>query len=394
MPFSSKRADLLERSLQGDQVADKEVCDLTSTVGRIPALTSPACAPRPEFVSALGIRLHAEALTLPAREAHTSSSASRARSSALRPMVFVIGRGLPRVLAGATASVLVVGAVVGGASRSALPGGLLYPVKALLDSAAVQLAGSDFDRGTTLLSQAQGHVSDASSLVDRDGTDTDPASVDRALLGAYDAASGGQRALLGEFDRTGNPQALLAIQDFVAHALPQLSALRSLLPADSKPDIDALTALLQSSRASLARKIAVCGQQCTSLGGVDLGTLAPLTGLPAPLPAPGVPAVGVPTLGSTAGVTIGGGAATVDPPIPGSSSSGQGLPTSGDGIPMPTPLTKNSGTINVSPPALPLGPIAVNPSPIVIPPIVIPSIVIPPILYPVPLLTSGLLGLQ
>ena len=374
MPFGSRRADLLERSLQtrslqGAQITDQEISDLLGTVARILALNALAYAPRPEFVSELGIRLHAEALTLPVRDARTVPSAHRARRSSAGPMVFVIGRGLPRILAGATASALLVGAVVGGASRSALPGGLLYPVKALLDAAAVQLAGSNFDRGMTLLSQAEEHISDASSLVNRDGADTDPASVDQALLGAYDAVSGGQRALLGEFDQTGNPQALVALQKFTVSALPQLHALRPLVPADSQPDVDALIALLQDSRTSVARRVAVCGKPCVSRGGAGLGSspvLAPLT-LPSALPS-------LPTTAVTESV-----AGVVGPPIPAGSSGGQGLPTSGGGkVIVPAPLTGAGGTVNVSPPVVTLGPVAVNP----------PRIVIPPVVAPVPLVTS------
>ena len=102
MSFGSKRADLLERSLQGDKSTDQEVCDLVTTAGRIPALTSPACAPRDEFVRTLGITLRAEALTLPARKVRPVSrevegQATGARRPTTRPMVLVIGRGLPRV---------------------------------------------------------------------------------------------------------------------------------------------------------------------------------------------------------------------------------------------------------------------------------------------------------
>ena len=49
--------------------------------------------------------------------------------------------GFPRLLAGAAASVVAVGAIVGVASRSAIPGSALYPVKGWLDAVAVQMAG-------------------------------------------------------------------------------------------------------------------------------------------------------------------------------------------------------------------------------------------------------------
>jgi len=314
MPFASRRADLLERALQGGHCADPEVRDLVGTAGRIPALTAPACTPAPEFVTDLGLRLRAEALTLPAREvprvpAGSHAKAYRRSGSPVRPRVLVLGKGLPRALAAGTAALLVVGAVVGGTSRSALPGGLFYPVKQVLDSAAVRLAGSDFDRGVTWLSQAQEHISDARGLVRRDGAQSDPASVDQALVSAYGAVGDGQRALLGEFDRTGNAQALIATQDFAVRALPQLSALRPLVPAASRPAVDALTALLEQTRTTLARKIAVCGQPCASPSSAPVtdlpnarGRVVP--GLPTARGLPGNPTVGITAPG---GVVVGPG---------------------------------------------------------------------------------------
>lgn len=354
MPFGSKRADLLERSLQGlasthPAIANAEVRNLVATAGRIPMLTSTACAPRPEFVSSLGLQLRAEALTLPAREVrHISRDAQghgiAARRSLGRPRVFVIGRGLPRVLAGATASLLLVGAVMGGASRSALPGGLFYPVKALLDSAAVQLAGSDFDRGTTLLSQAQEHISDAVSLVERDGARADPALVNQALLSGFDAGTAGQRALLGEFDRTGSPQALIAVQDFDVRALPQLRALRPRVPESSRPRVDALITLLQESRSTLARKTAVCGQPCASLvRSVTASPSAASTGLPSTV------IIGsIPTSGST--VAISGPLGVVNPFV------------------SPLLITSSRTTVALLSPVT-VGPNTGSPSPIVIPPL-------------------------
>lgn len=375
MPFGSKRADLLERSLQGlasthPAIDNAEVRHLVETAGRIPLLTSTACAPRPEFVSALGLQLRAEALTLPAREVRpVSRDVERGKAeghrsgphrSAGRPKVFVIGRGLPRVLAGATASLLLVGAVIGGASRSALPGGLFYPVKALLDSAAVQLAGSDFDRGTTLLSQAQEHISDAVGLVERDGTQVDPALVDQALLSGFDAATAGQRALLGEFDQIGNPQALIAVQDFAVRALPQLKALRPLVPESSRPRVDALITLLQETQTTLARKTAACGQPCASL-------MSPLT---SPLPAAStrLPSTvingGVPTSGSTVAIS-GPLGAVVNPFV----------------APL---LITASRTTPAIPPPVTVGPNAVSPSPIVSPPLPLPTSIPTVSLFPLP----------
>jgi hypothetical protein len=369
MPFVSKRADLLERSIQGLPCMDREVRGLVATAGRIPALTSPACGPRDEFVSALGLQLRVEALTLPAREVGRARSAPVVRG-ATKPMVFVIGKGL-RVIAGATASLLLIGAVLGVTSRSALPGGLLYPVKQVLNSAAVQLAGSDFDRGVTLLSQAQEHIGDARSLVERDRARAEPTSVDQALLSANHAVIGGQQALLRELDRTGNISALIAVQDFAVRAMPQLNALRPVVPAASKPDVDALIALLGQTRTTLARKIAVCGQRCASIGGVRLGSPPPSarsSGLPftpaaGGLHVPGLPAGGLPVVGPVPAIT-GPGAVVVGPVAP------------------TLAITKN-GTGGVVLPPVTVGSVTVSPSPIMIVPLprvlpLTPNPVLPP----------------
>ena len=364
MPFASRRADLLERSLQGLPGTDQEVRSLAVTASRIPALTSAACRPRDDFVSALGLKLRAEALTLPVPQIGSASSATQARRSPGRPVVLVIGRGL-RVLAGATASLLLLGAILGVTSRSALPGSLLYPVKQVLNSAAVQLAGSDFDRGVTLLSQAQEHIGDARSLVERDRARTDPALVDQALVSASSSVTGGQRALLGEFDRSRNVRALTAVRDLVVQALPQLNALRTQVPAASRSDVDALIALLHETQTTLARQIAVCGQPCASLGGAKLGSSppsAPSTGLPhmlagGDLAIPGVLTGGLPVVGRVPAIT------------------GPGRVFVGSATPH-LAITGN-GTGSATVPPVGAEPITVSPSPIVIPPLA-PTPVLPP----------------
>jgi hypothetical protein len=356
MPFVSKRADLLERSIQGLPCVDQEVRRLIATAARIPALTSPACGPRAEFVGALGLQLRAEALALPAREVGRVPSAPVARRPSTKPMVFVIGKGL-RVIAGATASLLLIGAVLGVTSRSALPGGLLYPVKQVLNLAAVQLAGSDFDRGATLLSQAQEHIGDARSLVERDRARADSTAVDESLLSAHDAIIGGQQALLTQFDRTGNIRALILVQDFAVRAMPQLNALRPLVPAASKPDVDSLSALLGQIRTTLVRKIAECGPRCAAIGGVRLGSPPSSAGTPGlsfahpggGLPIPALPASGPPVVG----------------PVPAISGSGGVLV----GPAAPTVAVTRGGTGGVILPPVSVGSVAVSPSPIVIAPL-------------------------
>jgi hypothetical protein len=351
----SGRADLLERSLHGPGCTDQEVRALVATADQVPALTSAACAPREEFVSALGLKLHAEAMRMPTGQAHRASSARTTGRSPTKPMVLVIGKGA-RVVAAAAACVLLVGAIVGVSSRSALPGGVLYPVKQVLNSAAVQLAGSTFERGVTLLSQAQDDIGDARALVERDRTRADPAAVNLALLSALDSAGTGQQALLGDFDRTRNPQSLIAIQDFAVRAMAQLKALRLQVPASSRADVEALIALVSQSQSTLAREIAGCGQPCAALGSAGLGgspasptSGSPTTGPTAKRPAGSQPAPGVPT-----------GRLPVVGPVPAITG-----PTAAVGHPG-SPLPLGGG---ITPPPITVGSITGRPSPIQIPPL-------------------------
>jgi hypothetical protein len=350
MFLAGRRADLLERSLQGLGCTDREVRTLVGTAAQVPALTSAACAPREEFVSALGLKLHAEAMRMPAARSHRASSARTTGHSPTKPMVLVIGRGA-RVVTVAAACVLLVGAIVGVSSRSALPGGLLYPVKQVLNSAAVQLAGSTFDRGVTLLSQAQDDIGDARSLVERDRTHADPAGVNLALRSALDSAKTGQQALLGDFDRTRNPQSLIALQDFDVRAMALLKALRLQVPASSRADVEALIALLNQSQGTLAHEIAVCGQPCAALGGPGLSgspaspTTVPTAQSPAgSQPVPGVPTGRRPVVGPAPAVTV---------PTAAVGHPGSPLPVRGD------------ATL----PSISVGSVTGRPSPIRIPPL-------------------------
>jgi hypothetical protein len=227
-------------------------------------------------------------------------------------------------------------------------------VKQVLDSAAVQLAGSDFDRGQTWLSQAQGHISDAGSLVTRDGPRADPAPVDQALVSGYDAVVSGQRALLGEFDRTGNTQALIAVQDFAARALPQLSALRQVVPEASRPGVDTLMALVRQTQTSVTRARALCGQRCASLGGLGLPGLPP-AGVVDDLPKGS--SLTVPGLLSRGGLLSGPAAAVTGRAGPPASPAG------------PTPGVTGGGGLGAVPAPVTAGSITVRPAPVVIPPL-------------------------
>jgi hypothetical protein len=271
MRVLNRSADRFEQALEGLPVSHEPTTALVGTARRVAAVGHGMPGPDPAFVATLRDRLLVEAASMPARTPAQQRRADDGRDAErTAPVVVVVGRGLPRALAGAVASLLLIAAIVGAASRGALPGDVLYPVKGWLDNAAVRLADNDFDRGQVYLSQAQEHISDARDLADT--TDPQAGDITVALQAAMDSVRGGQRALDAAWARTGNPQALLAMRDFAARALPQVEALRGQVPAASLPALGELEALLQESQDTTARRIAACGASCSGLTASPLGT--------------------------------------------------------------------------------------------------------------------------
>ena len=314
MPVLNRSADRFQRALDGERITDEGLAQLVETSRHLVGLTSAVPTADAAFVATLRERLMAEAARMPA-PSPVAAKAAAARRAATRttPVVVVVGRGLPRLLAGAAASAILVGGVVGVASQSAVPGQALYPVKGWLDGVAVRLADSDLERGQTYLSQAQGHVSDARELADGS---RDVADIDTALVAATDSVRKGRQALDTSYATTGNPQALLAMRDFTARTLPQLEALRTEVPPESLPKLAVLEALLRDTEETTSRRIAACGGACSGFASSPLG--------PSSLPGSATTAPsGSPTSAASGGVTVPDTAVTVPGgvPVPGGSSS-------------------------------------------------------------------------
>jgi Domain of unknown function (DUF5667) len=325
MPVLSRSADRFQRALSGERVSDAQVAELVETSRRLVALGSNAPAPDARFVADLRSRLMTEAATMPA-PGPAAARAAQARDTGTRsaPVVFVVGRGLPRAVAGATASALLVGAVVGAAARGTVPGDALYPVKGWLDGVAVRLADSDLDRGRTHLAQAQEHISNAREVADDErGAEAVTAALESATVSVRE----GQRALDRAWTRTGNPQALLAMRDFASRALPQVDALRTEVPAESLPALADLESLLRQTQEATARRVAACGATCSSIDTTSL--VSPTTVAPTTSPTSTGGAVSAPPAGVTApptAVTATGGEAPADGvPVPGATASGGGV---------------------------------------------------------------------
>jgi hypothetical protein len=319
VPVLNRTADALQRALEGQPTRDPKLSGLLSTAQAL-GTVGPGPSPDPDFVTMLRTRLMAEAATLPTPSPAAARTRAERRAAARpTPVVVVIGHGLPRALAGAVASALLVGAVVGVASRSSVPGDSLYPVKSWLDNVAVRLADSDFDRGQTYLTQAQEHISDARSVVEAPGGHQSADDINVAVQQAIDSVRNGQRSLDRSYAATGNPQALLAMRDFTARALPQVEVLRGEVPAGSLALVGQLEALLQDSQQAAQRRLAACGSRCASI--------APSAYSPASLP--GIASTGEPTQAGAGTPSASGGGATIIVPstaITGGAGGGAPLP--------------------------------------------------------------------
>lgn len=394
MRLLNRPADRFQHALEGQPPSDAEIADLLSTSRHLVELRGAGPPPDAAFVAELRERLMVEAASLPTpSQATARSAASRRGEARTTPVVVVVGRGLPRLLAGAVATALVVAGLVGIASRSTLPGDALYPVKGWLDSIAVRMADSDLDRGRTELAQAQEHISDARDLAGQQQQNADDINV--ALAAAIDSVRAGQRSLDAAWTDTANPQALLAQRDFVARALPQVEALRTEAPARSQTLVGRLEALLHDTQAATVRRLAACGSACTgaaaqavddltvprtaiTAGASGSATPSPRTtsgGVTVPGSAVGNPAGGgtVPAPGATAGtggVTLGGSGtgatlstdgATLNPPTV--SASVPGVPSGSASLPLPSATLGTSGATATQPP-IGAGPVTVSLPPV------------------------------
>jgi len=395
MQLLSRPADRFQHALEGQPPTDAELAELVATSRRLVDLPALGPGPDPAFVAQLRERLMAEAATLPTPDrAAARSAAARRGATRTTPVVVVVGRGLPRLLAGAVASALVVGGLVGIASRSTLPGDALYPVKGWLDSVAVRMADSPLDRGRTQLDQAQEHISDARTLAGHRQPDAKDVNV--ALRAAIDSVQAGQRSLDAAWTETANPQALLAQRDFTARALPQVDALRVEAPAASQVYVGTLEALLADTEAATARRLAACGAACSGATSSILDLTVPSTAVtggasgatsPSPTSTGGItvpgtavtnPAGGgtVPAPGASAGsgglvigrsgtgATLSSSGATLNPPTV--SASVPGVPSGSVSLPLPSATLGTAGATVTEPP-IGLGPVTVSLPPIGLP---------------------------
>ena len=277
-----------------------------------------AVVPRQEFRTALAQRLVDEATELaPARrEAAATQVASRRAGEGVRthqPRGSEKRRRVRGVVAGLVALVVAAGAGAAVASESALPGGVLYPLKRQVEDLRLQLSSPGSARGGTELALARERLVEAEDLALASGGADVPATDTPQLRSTLDdfgdSASAGIESLTDDYARTGDATSLAAVNTFLDETVPLLERLREMTPPSLHPVIDELLAELGDHRTELAGTVASCAS-CRDLGLVVAIPSAPsgagpdLPGATAG-PLPGAP-VTVPPVAGGAGGTGGG----------------------------------------------------------------------------------------
>src|SRR5262245_61568024 len=145
-----RRAEELESVLAGRLPADQAPAEVGALATLASALRGQApVEPRDGFSASLRERLMAEAATV-----------LREDSSTLALPAIGTGSRRRKVVASATAAVVLVGGTAGmaAAAQNAMPGDLLYPLKRTIERADASLNTSDAGKGRDLLEQARGRL--------------------------------------------------------------------------------------------------------------------------------------------------------------------------------------------------------------------------------------------
>lgn len=342
--------ELLQRALDGEQVSEPGILELVAVLHAVQAVDQAGLAPRREFVSDLRARLLADdpAAEIPAVPVVALGTDHTGDADGPRGTVSVLhvaARPL-KLVAAVAAGIIVVAGALGAASRSAVPGDVLYGVKQLLDRAAVQLAGSRYDEGLTYLAQAQEHIGDARELLDEGNPPTH--DLDTAYDSATDAVRRAQTILVEVYRTEGRTEALTELADFYARAIPQVDAMRTRVPAGSLPAWQRLRDTLGSGDIATLREMATCG----ACGDRAAQARAALAALPAGAIGVGGSRVnGTATPGPTSGTSAPGGVGSSARPPGSTATLPGGLPLPGGSVTNAAPLpgsTVNLPTVGVN----------------------------------------------
>jgi uncharacterized membrane protein YgcG len=375
-PGRASDAERFARAVDAADTADSEVAPLVTVAQRVRAIDG-AADPDPAFTARLRERLVSTATA--------EWAAAAARAPAPRRW-----QRTRYALAGALATVLAVTGLVL-ASRSALPGDALYPIKRGTERVEVTFTFGDQAKGHRYLGMARTRVEEVRGLLERSRVDA------RTVSSTLDAMDGetatGTRLLTTAAVRDRAPAPLDDLATWTADQRGLLTGLLDRLPAPARTraveSLDLLRRVAERDAALLAQLSCAC---LTGGAADDLGPrpCSPCAVAPAGSSSPGAGAStglsgGAGGPGGSGSPGAGGSAPATGGPAPTGSPPGGGglplpLPTGSGGLPLPTQLPTTLPTLSVPPlplpttlpslplPSLPLPSLSLTSLPITLPP--------------------------
>lgn len=273
-----------------------------------------------------------------------------------------------RGLAAATGAVVLAGAGAGlaSASASAVPGELLYPVKRGLEQVDLAVATGSLEQGMAELDRATARLTEAESLLGSDAGQR--ARLPRTFTDFSLSAAIGRDLLLRSYASSGDPAAVMAVQDFVLDSSRSMTAMAPQLPADAQAAFVDAAEQVVGTDSAIAQVCPTCAPD-TASNPVDLlaDSAASLSGADDPAaggtaaatPDPGSPGESAPVnSGEEAGDDVAGqSAASEQGPMDASTGGGPedgAVPSEGTGseaAPSPSAASPSPITATEAPPA-------------------------------------------
>lgn len=248
---ASEEEDLFAALLEGESVeAPAELRQLAKVASAMELPAGPQ--PEPAFRYQLRNKL-IEAAVPPRSMLARASDSLVAWNTRMRRNLRVVGAmGLAvMMMLGASASFA--------ASRDALPGDFLYPLKRFQESAQM-LGSTGGARGEKLLHQARVRLGEVNALLDRGETDT-RLFVD-TLNDMDDVTVEGRDLLLDDYQRTKEVEGLRLLEAFAREQAADLTVIVDRLPPGARPvALDSLTlvdSIAQHTREALTLACSVC----------------------------------------------------------------------------------------------------------------------------------------
>lgn len=340
MALTGRTAERFESSLRGSAPVG-ELAPLVAVARTAAEAGRRLPGPDPAFVTALGDRLRQEMAEVPSGRPAGAPAGTPGRAPT--PRVVVVGARTPRRVAVAVAALALTAVLLGVASRGALPGSPLYLVRGWLDAVAVQVSGSQYDRGMTELGQAREHISDAAELLDQEQVSA--SHVSQAFTDAASSLRAAQRDLRADYAANHRPRSLLALTQFVDRERPRVSAMRPDVPPATQPAYRELLALLDLVSTSSGQALQTCGAPCGQAVPALPTTVA--TGGTTVPSAPGSTPSTAGELLPSVSASVGGDGASVGASV-GSGGGGVSLGTDGASVGVPgLPLGSSSASLTV-----------------------------------------------